>query len=460
MLKAVLIFTTCLTIFFNAGAQNYVLQGHIEHYTGKNLYLFALKGHRELPIDTALTDTTGHFVMQIPKKSDIGLYRLGLENMEYIDLIFNYEDIVFSTNFLHLVDSINFIKSKENKIYYSFLKETGEEHYKIELLAPLLRVYPGNDPFYTSIKNKFTSIQDYFIKKIQNVEKNHKNTYAARLISSEQDPIIYWEPGKLNQKTYLKNYFFKYIDFGDVLLLNSDLFPSKILQFFSLYSNKNFTKEEQEQEYIKAMDILFGAADETPVVFDYVLDFVIDGFERFQFDSVMDYIAENYVNVENCKDDENMEEMKKRIEKYRQLKIGKKAPAISIENMNGKETSLKDINSDYVLLVFWAGWCGHCQTILPKIENLYNMQDGNAMKVMAISLDHKEVEWKEAAEKLPGEWIHVSELKGWDSKVAEDYNIYATPTMILLDKNKKIIAKPRNTYALEQIMLEKNIFSP
>ncbi|MCD4729534.1 MAG: TlpA family protein disulfide reductase, partial [Bacteroidales bacterium] len=124
------------------------------------------------------------------------------------------------------------------------------------------------------------------------------------------------------------------------------------------------------------------------------------------------------------------------------LSVGKKAPEFVITDINGTELNLKDIKSDYTLLLFWASWCSHCADALPKIHDIFTGTERKDLEILAISLDTEKEEWVNAVELLDFTWTNCSELKGWDSKVAIDYNVYATPTMFLLDKKKNILAKP------------------
>jgi hypothetical protein len=80
--------------------------------------------------------------------------------------------------------------------------------------------------------------------------------------------------------------------------------------------------------------------------------------------------------------------------------------------------------------------------MLPQIYNLYKNQKEKTFEVIAISIDISKTDWLNFIKANKLDWLNVSDLKGWDSKAALDYYIYATPTMFLIDKNRKIIAKP------------------
>ena len=77
--------------------------------------------------------------------------------------------------------------------------------------------------------------------------------------------------------------------------------------------------------------------------------------------------------------------------------------------------------------------------MLPKIYNLYKDQKEKKFEVLAVSIDTSQTEWLNFIKINKLDWLNVSDLKGWEGKAATDYFIYATPTMFLLDKEKKLI---------------------
>lgn len=131
---------------------------------------------------------------------------------------------------------------------------------------------------------------------------------------------------------------------------------------------------------------------------------------------------------------------------YQNIIPGALAPyfEMDIAGINTK-LSLYDIQADYTLLVFWASWCPHCRQEIPRIRDLisewqkqYSPQ--KSVQVVAISLDTNPVEWQKfIQEHQLSSWLHYSGLKGWKGSIHKLYNIYATPTIYLLDREKKII---------------------
>jgi len=110
---------------------------------------------------------------------------------------------------------------------------------------------------------------------------------------------------------------------------------------------------------------------------------------------------------------------------------------ISKENLPKK---LSEIKSEYTLVVFGAAWCQKCTEELPKIAGLYGKWREKGVEVLFISLDDKREEFSNFSKDFP--FISYCDFKKWDSPVANQYYIFGTPTMFLLDKKREIILRP------------------
>ena len=97
--------------------------------------------------------------------------------------------------------------------------------------------------------------------------------------------------------------------------------------------------------------------------------------------------------------------------------------------------------------------------MLPEIKSIYDSQNTKKLEVVTFSMDTSKVALADFLKKGNYSWLNCSDLKGWNSQVADDYCIYATPTMFLFDKNKIIIGKPLTTKDLLQLMKQYNILT-
>jgi len=121
--------------------------------------------------------------------------------------------------------------------------------------------------------------------------------------------------------------------------------------------------------------------------------------------------------------------------------IGQPAPAFVQNDPSGKPISLASFKGKYVLLDFWASWCGPCRAENPNVVAAYQKYSPKGFTILGISLDNNKDKWLAAVKKDQLAWTQVSDLQGWQNKVADLYGVKGIPMNYLLDKEGKIIAK-------------------
>lgn len=147
-------------------------------------------------------------------------------------------------------------------------------------------------------------------------------------------------------------------------------------------------------------------------------------------------------------------EQKKQQELEQRLAIGKVAPDIKLSNPDGEKIALSSLRGKYVLIDFWAGWCAPCRQENPKLRRVYYKYKNKGFEIYAVSLDKTKESWVKAIKQDRLPWIHVSDLKFWQSPVAQLYSFQAIPFSVLIDKEGKIIAKNLRSEELDQKLKE------
>lgn len=120
--------------------------------------------------------------------------------------------------------------------------------------------------------------------------------------------------------------------------------------------------------------------------------------------------------------------------------VGKQAPLFIQNNVSGQPISLANYQGKYVLINFWAAWCGPCRAENPNLIAVYNQLKGKNLIILGVSLDMDKTDWLKAIkhDRLP--WEQVSDLKGWQNQAALMYAVSAVPQNFLIDPQDKIIA--------------------
>ena len=179
--------------------------------------------------------------------------------------------------------------------------------------------------------------------------------------------------------------------------------------------------------------------------------------------------ATNFLNVEN--DFPTLDSLARRFERenpnslqaksfigniarIRGVMVGSEAPEIALNDTTGKAVPLSSLRGKYVLIDFWASWCGPCRNENPNVVRMYNKFKDKGFAIYSVSLDQSKANWVKAINNDHLTWTHVSDLKYWQSTAAQQYGVQAIPQTFLIDKEGKIIAKNLRGDALEQKLEE------
>ena len=435
-------------------SQNSYLKLFVYNQPDNKIVLGTIKGDQFTPVDSA-NHENGHIGFQLSKNNRPGIYRVILgqtlmakvmrEPPQQLDIIFNGKDIEIETDFNAPLDSIKVIHSVENKIWFDFLlKEKRYQKQKKELVMQINYFQKQtNDPYYAKDKQKeiidrYNNLQKERTDFIDSVEKEYPGLYVSKLIRLQQEPFLDGNFSEQKRKNMLRSKYFNHIEFTDEALINSSVYTEKAFSYLMLYVQKGLSKDKQVKEFTMAIDTILAKTSTNPKVSAFVVDYLLRGFEKLGLDHLQTHVADNYWVPHGCSDDHDT--LKRRLA-FLQMKKGDRAPDFTLSDLDGNIFNLYSTGSDYKLIVFWETSCPMCKEILPQLKNWYFAKEID-LEVFAISIDTDKNAWQTFVNKVDYPWINLNEPYKWDGETASAYNLYATPTMFLLNSENRILAKP------------------
>ncbi|MFW6289587.1 MAG: TlpA family protein disulfide reductase [Mariniphaga sp.] len=456
-------------------AQSYVFEARVYNLPFNKVAMGYMQGEKFILCDTL--DTSNSAIAGIPAKliswtfppdAGPGMYRIVFGQTTYarvmdeppqqLDFIFNGEDIKLQTHFKAPVDSLKIIASEENRVWFSFLKKEAEYRQRLDELEMEVNYYQDKlsdstadlqdktlhdtGKKATSVTNRYNLLQMERENFVANAAEEHAGRFASQLIKTCREPLKDGYLSKSERVASWQDEYFRFIDFSDEAVIKTPVFTDKIFNYLVTYNRQEFTKAQREAAYIQAVDEIMtavkkNAANQDPV-YEFILDYLVDGFERLNMTKVLAWISEKYAGA-LCTTDEKTTLLRK-LEAQKMI-AGAVVPDFTLNNMNGQPVTFSEVPKKRNLIIFWASWCPHCSSLWQGIKALSGRNPD--LEVFAISLDHSKSEWQKAVTDAGIEHFrNLSDLKEWDGKTARDYNIYATPTLFLVDNKQTIIARP------------------
>lgn len=438
------------------------IYGQVEGLPGRKILLYSLYGDEVILIDSVMAEAGGSFEFYFPPEREKGLYRLAMgkntlpglhdDHKQQLDLIWNGNTVVFQTHYASPLDSMEILISDENRLYYNFLRTMHDYERKISVLSNALVNYPQDDRFYRRLKRQYNRVQNRRSNYIDNLVKKNEGTVFSVIARFHKMPRIS-SPATGEGAGELRDQFFFENQFADPVILHTDLVPEKIIRYLSLYKiSAGKDHEEQQEKFMSAIDVILQHAIENEEVFYFTLEYLINGFETMEdMGMVTEYLTSRYLLGDICFEEGTIAGSPA----VGKPEPGDMVPEFSFSSPDGQMTGLYDVEAEYTLILFWGSWCPHCGDIMDELYGLYSElkeeQEG-FFEVIAIGIEDDEQEWRDHIEKGGYDWINYSAFRRWDCPVARDYGLEGTPTMLLLDREKRLVEEPVRVRSLSRYL--------
>jgi len=428
-----------LIIAFGVQAQYSISGTFMPAKDYKWLIAYRLKpGTQNYIADTAVQN--GEFSLNIPENSLPGTYRLVYavpQEEFFIDVIFNgKENIEFSFN---VTEGVSFITSEENKLFNSYFKNIND------LEKQFARYYTDQKTEvneYRSIARQMKYIQKTYEDKTRGMMVHDFIKANHPYIPLDYESVFQY----INNK---KEAYFENLEFNNSILQASGFLTDKLANYvFTAIPLDATTKNEAENAQIENVDTVSARILDLDAKYKVHLYYTLWAQAAASgHDHTSDYIYDSYLK-KLLSIGEN-QEIGQQIEEHNRLRLGATAPNIEWDE-DEIRSDLRNIDgADKYLLVFWSSTCSHCLRELPALHK--ELKNNENVQVIAIGLEDDSYSWEDESSRMP-DFIHVIALGKWESEYAELYAIDQTPTYFILDKDKKIRAKPEDDKAVVELL--------
>lgn len=273
-------------------AAGFIIEGKIDGIDGSKIFLQEFQGAESRIIDSTFTDKAGNFSFVLPSGKASGQYRLIFSERRFLDLIFNKENISFSTSLVHLIDNMTVTASLENQLYYQYLKFRVKSQKRISELKKQFYVYDSAHAFYRELKKEYNSLiaqENEFTKAL--IQSNPA-LYVVKLIriDREPNPDPTWNSAKKNQWVF--DNFPTWFVLNDTALLRTNAVSAKIIAYLSVALSLHNNPDSLNRVLRTASFRLLAATGESETMFRFMQQYLTNGFKKLGYTDIEETIAE------------------------------------------------------------------------------------------------------------------------------------------------------------------------
>ena len=418
-------------------AQGYKIDGRIRGLKDSTCYLTYYYENQNFVQDSTVASSDGTIVFEGKKPLKGGMYNVMIGNWQSFDLLITEQKFSFEANLKDIFNTLKFFGSRENDLFYSYQQKSVKDALKISEFSKKSDSVSVNQMYglqYESAvyKKKFIkAFEGTFASKIIKSTLTSDVPPAPKLSNGEEDPL--W-----GNKFFVEHYFDN-IDLTDDRLINTPLLYQPVKYYFD---QLEFLPNDS---LIILVDKFLNKSRRTSPMRKYLVSKLANQAETSKVmgrDAVYAHLLNKYyINDPFLWDTSTVRLVKERYKYLKNLLIGSKIPNLKATDLNGKEKTLYDIKSAFTILYIYAADCEHCKNFTPQLVEFTQANKAKGIEVFAPIFGNNLETWKGFIKEFGSEsFSNVIDIAG-KINLYQEFDAQFTPTIYILDKNKKIIGK-------------------
>jgi thiol-disulfide isomerase/thioredoxin len=359
--------------------------------------------------------------------------------------------------------------SKENILFSEYQKFVAEKGALLQKELSLFRA-SKNKADSNLHENNYTKLNTELNNYRDNIISEHPNSMLAALLTSMKEPTVLnthpvTRQDSLDNYQYYKKHYWDGITFMDDRIIRTPFFLPKVERYFREVISP------APDSTIKEADYLLMVARSSPEMYKFLLNWLTDEYINPKYmgqDAVFVHLFNKYHSkgVSSWLNEKQMTAISNRAYMLMSNLIGEQAANLEMTDSSEKPVSLYNVNAKFTVVAFWDPTCGHCRTEVPRLDSIYNAKwKKEGVKMFGVLAEsHEKENWKKfIRENNLTNWINVYQTDKQKKEIEDAkkpsfkqlYDVIQTPTLFLLDKDKRIIAKKLTLEQLDDLITMK-----
>ncbi|MCD6366253.1 MAG: redoxin domain-containing protein [Bacteroidales bacterium] len=466
--KIILVIVFLIPLFALGQKKGFRIDVQIKGWENKLVYFEYHYGKKNLIVDSLLLGNSGKAFVKSDSILPGGIYMIVLPQKAFVEFIMDENNQFFSisTDTSNIINHLKFKNSPDNEAFLTYQQHAYRNWSQNDWYQKRIKNNYNNPDSINKINDEieiFNNIQNEYRREFIN---QHKNSFLAVVITALMEPTVP-EPPSVNkllspeaQKQairqwkyiYYKNHYWDNIDFSDARLLRTTLIENKINSFFTRIVPNSVDSIIAESER------LIEKSKANTEVYRFVLNKLLTNFEmsgKWNNDNIFVVLANKYYLSGQAPwaDSTFIQQLAFRVKMMTPTLLGKRIPTTVFTTMDDSQNFVIDtISAKIILLYFWSSDCEHCKEYTPKLHEMYERYKDKGVKVVAITATTNFDEWRQYVKAQNyTDWID-GYYKGDYVQLLNLYDVYMTPRIFIIDKNKTIIQKDLEVESIEKII--------